>query len=122
MRLHPVVDQAAGHASVEGQEIASLPNDGDIGDAAEVQDRHGLAQVVRQGAMIDRHQRSPLPARRDIGAAQIANYRNSERSGERRAVADLPRPAPFRPMRDRVAVKADDRDVLSNMAAAPEKV
>ena len=58
--------------------------------------------------MIDRHQRRALPARRDVGAAQVVHHPHAERPRERGAVADLPGEVLFRPMRDGLAVEAHD--------------
>ena len=58
--------------------------------------------------MIDRHQRRALPARQDIGAAQVGHHPHAERLGERGAIADLPGEVLFRPMRDGLAVEAHD--------------
>ena len=67
-------------------------------------------------------QRRALPARRHIGAAQVAHHGNAERPRQRRAVANLPGPAPVGPMRHRMAVKADHPNVLCHMPATPQQV
>ena len=72
--------------------------------------------------MIDRQQRRALPACNDIGLAQIRDHRDAKRPGQPRAITNLPGPAAFRPMGERMAVKADHADILRDMAAAPQQV
>jgi hypothetical protein len=60
--------------------------------------------------MKHRHQRGPLPARRDIGSPKIECDRQSETPRERVAVADLHREPALGPMQHGLAVKADDID------------
>ena len=79
---------------------------------ADVHHRHVALQAGRahQRAVIDRDQRRPLPARRDVGGTEIIDDGNAEPGGERRAVADLHRQPAGRRMKDGLAVKADEAD------------
>ena len=122
LRLHPIVNEAARHAGVKRDQRAVQPDDGDVGDPAQIEDRGGLGQPIGQRAVIDRQQRRALPACNDIGLAQVGDHRDAERPGQPRAIANLPGPAALRPVGDRMAVKADHADILRDMAAAPQQV
>ena len=71
--------------------------------------------------MIDRRERRAFAAGRDIGRAEVADDVDAERSGGARAVAELAREAGARPVQDRLAVQADERDALARDAEAVEK-
>ena len=70
-------------------------------------------EIARQRLMENRHQGRPLPAGRDIGGAKIIGHRHAEPLRQRRAVADLHRQSGSRLMQDRLAMKADQRDVAA---------
>jgi hypothetical protein len=73
-------------------------------------DRMRECQRIRQRAMIDRHQRRALPARRDIGGAEVVHNRDAERLRQRGSIADLHREMAFGAMQNGLAVKSDNID------------
>ena len=104
----PIVDRPVARPGVEGEQRAVRADPRHVGDAADIHHRERPRQVAHEGCMIDRHQRRALPARQNIGAAQVVHHPHAERLGQRRAVADLPGEVLFRPMRDGLAVEAHD--------------
>ena len=60
--------------------------------------------------MVEGRQRSPLPARRDVGAAEIDNHVRAGKTRQQGAVADLPGSPLGRAVQDRVPVKANQLD------------
>ena len=69
-------------------------------------------------AMIDRHQRRPLPAGGDVGGAEVVDHRDAEPARKRGTVAELNRQVTIRLMQHGLAVKSDDRDVARRQAVA----
>jgi len=122
MGLHPIVDEAACHAGVEGKNLPVGGNGGKVGDPAQVQHGERLRQIMGQRTVIYGEQRRALPACRDIGAAQVRDDRDAECPRQGGAVADLPGPAPFGTMGHGMAMEADDGNVLRHMAAAGQQV
>ncbi len=58
---------------------------GHVGDTADVEDGdRPLAELGRQRAMIDRHERRPLPARRAIGRAHVVDDVDADGAGRAR--------------------------------------
>ena len=79
-RAHEIVDQRVGRAGVAGDRIVLAVDEGDVGDAAEIEHRDRMRPVerARQRAMKHRHQRRALPAGRHIGGAEVVDHRNAE--------------------------------------------
>jgi hypothetical protein len=75
---HEVVDQGVRRARVAGDRLAAVARHvGHVGDTAEIEQNHRTRHAVGldQRPVIDGHERRPLPARRDIGGAQIIDHR-----------------------------------------------
>ena len=98
-------------AGVAGDRIVRAIDEGDVGDAAEIEHRdRARPMTAGKRPVIDRHQRRALPARRHVRGAEVINHRNVDLARQRRAVADLDgQPLP-RSVQDGLAVKADDVD------------
>ena len=105
---HPVIDERVGRAGIECDHLIVGAKEGDISHAAEIENSDRPAKRRGERTVIDGKQRRPLPARRDVRRSKVGNHRDAERTGEHGAVADLPCPAAFRPMRNGLAVEADD--------------
>ena len=89
--LHPAVDQPVAGAGVEGGD-APLPVDqGDIGDAADVQDGEGRlkARRLRPGDVIDGRERRAMAACRDVSGAEVEGDGPARKLREQCAVAEL---------------------------------
>ena len=76
--------------------------------------------------MIARRQRRALAAGGDIGGTEIKGDGDAGRGLQQRAIADLPGPAAsaifaLGTVRDGMAVKADDRDILAVGAGGGEQ-
>ena len=88
---------------------------GDVGDTADIEDCNGARHVGRQcrhqRLVEDGNERCPLPARRNVGRAEIVDHWNAGEVGKKLAVADLPGAAFMRRVMDRLAMEADDVDV-----------
>ena len=91
MAPHPVVDQRVARPGVEGEDVVrSVADPGHVADAAKVQHRERLRQPGGERGVIERRERRPLPAGRDVGAAEVADDVDPGQPREQRAVADLP--------------------------------
>src|SRR5947208_14498500 len=78
MAANPIVDQRIAGTRVEGEDlvlaaVSPWPDPGDIADPAEIEDGERLRQIGGERGMVERRQRRPLAARRDVGAAEIGN-------------------------------------------------
>ena len=93
MAPHPVVDRRVARAGIEGEDVAAGADPGDVADPAEIEHGDRLVQAGGERGMVERRERRPLAARRDIGAAEIGDDIDAGQPGEQRAVADLPGPA-----------------------------
>ena len=122
-RAHEVVDQRIARPGVAGDRIGAAIDEGDIGDAADVEHRDRMRPVDRadDGAMKHRHQRRTLPAGRDIGLAEIVNHRNAEPLRQLGAVADLDGELVCGWWMHGLAVEADHRDVARRDALGREQ-
>ena len=112
---HKVVKQSVTRPGIAGdQDIGSI-DIGDVGDAAEIHhgDRSLAIERLRQRAVIDRHERRALPARGDIGRAEIMHHRDMDGLGERGGIADLHGHSLRRPVQHGLAVKADNVHALA---------
>ena len=72
--------------------------------------------------MKDRSQRCPLPARRDVGGAEIKDHGDAQAPRQSRAVAELNRELPLGPVQNRLAVQTDDIDVCRIDSVARQKL
>ena len=79
-----IVDQRIAGSGVEGDEIGIAVDEGDVGDAAEIEHGDGMRALEQadQRAMEHRHDRRALPAGGDIGGAEVIDHRES-RAGRR---------------------------------------
>ena len=115
--LDQQVDHAVARASVEGGDPAVFRDEGDIGDAADVEHRERGLQSRGPGAgqVVDGGQRRALPAGRHVGGAEVVGHRHAGPAGQQRGVTQLDRatgdavPWPF--MQYRLAMHADQVDV-----------
>ena len=73
--MHPIVDRRIAGTGIEGQHLIVGADIGDIGHAADIDHHQRPAPALRaSAAMIERHEGRALPARRDIGAAEIVDH------------------------------------------------
>ena len=122
-RAQKIVDQRIARTRVAGERRGPVREIGDIGDAADIDDDERPRPIGRrgQGVMEDRYERRPLPARGDVGGAEVIDDRDCETRSERAAIADLHRQSLRRPMQHRLAVKADDVDVARRQCVLGQK-
>jgi hypothetical protein len=113
-RAHEIVDQRVGRTGVAGDRVRAI-NKRDIRDAAEIEHRDRVRPFERrrERLMIDRNQRRPLPARRNVGGAEIKNHRDADLARERRAVAELDGQTLLRPVQDGLAMKPHHVDAAA---------
>src|SRR5690606_32424597 len=109
----PVVDQRIAGTGVEGDERTVRSHPGDVADAADIDDGNGLLHSGAPGQrlVIERHQRRALPACCHIRAAKVAYDVDTCEPRQHIAETDLNGAAAFGLMEDRLAVKADYRDI-----------
>ena len=69
-----------------------------------------MASCTRKGAVVDGHERRPLPARRHIGRAHVEHDVEAGLAREQRPVAELHRHGARRIVQHRLAVIADEVD------------
>ena len=129
LRRHPVVDERIAGAAIEGDHprLGRLLDiePGDIGDAAEIEDRNRVAvraEGAETGMMIDRRQGRTLAAGGDVATAKIRDDRNPGRGGESLRVAHLPGETLCRSVQQRVPGKADDIDGIRRHACGAQNV
>src|SRR5437868_14322552 len=116
MAANPIVDQRVAGARVEGEGFvltaaSPWPDPGDIADPAEIEDGERLRQIGGERGMVEWRQRRPLPARRDIAAAEIGNHVRPGKTRQQGAVAELPGSPLGRAVQDPVPVKANQLDL-----------
>ena len=89
-----------------------LAHIGEIGDAADIDhaDRQRPAKLAHQRAVEHRGKRSALPARRDVGRAQVEHHRDAQPRRQRPPIAELDRQQPLGRMQHGLAMKPDHRD------------
>ena len=114
-RTHPIIDQRVTGARVEGEKPLRPSDPPHIRDAPDIEDRERLWQPGSKRSMKQRRQRSPLPARSNIGRPKVGDDIQPQQPRQQPAVADLPAAAIGRAMQDRVAMKADNVDRNSRM-------
>ena len=90
---HEIVDQRIARTGVAGDGEHAVVNISDIGDAADIQQRHLALHAAGgyQRAMKHRHDGRALAARRNIGGAKIIGHVDAKPRRKRRPVADLDR-------------------------------
>ncbi len=122
-RPHEVIEQGVGRSGVAGDRIVLAINKSDVGDATEIEhhDRMRPVERARQRAVEHRNQRRTLPARGNIGRAEIVDHRNAGLARERGPVAELHGQLFLRPVQHRLAVIADDIDAAAVDAVDREK-
>ena len=112
---HVIVEQRVARAGVAGDQGVGAIDIGDVGNAADIDHDHRPfpIQGLGQRAVIDRYEWRALPAGGDVGRAEIMHDRDMYRLGERAGVADLHGHSLRGPMQHRLAVEADNIDVLA---------
>ncbi|GAV36566.1 hypothetical protein ROTAS13_04254 [Roseomonas sp. TAS13] len=112
-----VVQHGIGRAGVEGDHRLAIQV-GHVADPAQVQhgERPRLPQPRHEGAVVERHQRRPLAARRDIGVAEAVHHRQAQARGGGIAEDELAGEARLRPVQHGLAVQADHGDLLARQA------
>ena len=119
---HPVVDERIAGPRVERQHAPALADPGHVGDAADVHERDGkLAELGGERAVVDRHQRRPLPAGGDVGCPEIEHDIGARALGEQPAVAELHRHSAVGVVQHRLAVIADEIDLGRVDAVGPHE-
>ncbi|KIU32699.1 hypothetical protein SR39_14130 [Methylobacterium radiotolerans] len=116
--LHPLVDQRVARSGVEGDDAALRVDQRRVGHAADVEDAEGPVEARRLGQRLVEHrdQRRPLPARLDIGPAQVRYDRDAEPGRQCLAVADLDRDSLVRTVDHGLPVEADHVDLGGGQA------
>jgi hypothetical protein len=108
MFFTPVIDEGIAGTSVEGDQLAGRPDPSDVGDATDVHEGYRvLGYGGSQGAVIDGHQGSALPAGSHIGCPHVVDHRLIQPAGQERSVAQLHGEADFRPVDDGLAMEAN---------------
>ena len=112
---HQIVEQRVARPGVAGQGVGTGAHIGDVGDATDVDhDDRPVEPVPRdERAMVDRHKRRALPARRHVLGPKIRRDLDPEATGQRRAVADLNGQPVGRAVQHRLAVEPDQVDALA---------
>ncbi len=114
--LDQEIDHPVPRPRIEGDQVVRPRPVGDVGHASDVQHRQRRLQLrlSRPRQVIDRGQRSPLPARRHVCRAEIERHRTPGQLRKARRVAELDRSAgnavPGPLMQHRLAVHADEVD------------
>ncbi len=119
--LHPVVDHGVARAGIECQQLARRPDPGDIGNAADVDDHHGLGLPHQQRRVIGRRQGRPLTAGRHIGGAQVIDDVDAGRPRQASTIAKLHGDAALGGVQHGVAVQANDIDARRRQPAGVQK-
>ena len=88
---------------------------GDVGDAAEIDDRAGFDAACENRPVKGRRERRALAAGGHVGAAKIGHHRDAGELRDKRAVAELERERKFsvRAVADGLPVTADDRHAVA---------
>jgi hypothetical protein len=109
---HEIVEQCIARSGVASDQIVAV-NVGDVGDAADIEDRDRRLEPEppRQRAMIHRRERRAFSAGGDVGGAEVIDNWNAEPGCEHAAVADLNRQPALGPMQHGLAVEPDHGDV-----------
>jgi hypothetical protein len=109
---HEIVEQCIARSGVASDQIVAV-NVGDVGDAADIEDRDRRLEPEppRQRAMIHRRERRAFSAGVDVGGAEVIDNWNAEPGCEHAAVADLNRQPALGPMQHGLAVEPDHGDV-----------
>ena len=71
---HPVVEQGAARAGVEGADLAVVAEPGQVGDAADVEDGERPLEAAGQGGVVERRQGRALAAGGEVAAAEIRDH------------------------------------------------
>ena len=127
MDFAPGVDQSIGRTGIKSDRVGITGQPGHIRNPTQVQHGQGTDQAFAgsEGRMIERRERSALPALGHILAAEVGNHRNPGRIGQGLAIPDLAGPAlPDRcrgAVEDRLAMKADQVDLIRRQAGRVEQ-
>ena len=116
--LHQGIDHHVGRSGIECQDLFRLRcrrNDGDVGDAAEVERDASAARVTEDAVVEEGDQRRTGSSGCDIGCAEIGDYRDARAFGNHRAFADL-QGVPAVLVVDGLAMAADEFDALEGDA------
>jgi hypothetical protein len=78
-RAREIVQQGIARSGIKGQQLARPVDIGRVGNAADIENRDRLRSIHGGGerATINRHQRRPLAARRDVGRPEIIRHRQA---------------------------------------------
>ena len=90
--LDPAIEQGVGRAGVEAGDCGRgllRVDDGEIGNAPQVEDAVAALQARKDMGMEGRHQRGALAAGGDVGAAQVGNDIDAGGFGQTRGVKQL---------------------------------
>ena len=90
--LDPAIEQGVGRAGVEADDCGRgllRVDDGEIGNAPQVEDAVAALQARKDMGMEGRHQRGALAAGGDVGAAQVGNDIDAGGFGQARGVKQL---------------------------------
>ncbi len=104
------VDQRVGRAHVEGDDIlgtGAARDPGQVGDAAQVENRPPLARLREGGEVKERRQGRPFASGGDVPRAEVGHGGAAGALGDHRGIADLERRPQLRVMGDRLAVGGD---------------
>ena len=90
--LDPAIEQGVGRAGVEADDRGGgllRVDDGEIGDAPQVEDAVAALQAGKDMGMEGGHQRGALAAGGNVGAAQVGNDIDAGGFGQTRGVKQL---------------------------------
>jgi len=117
----PVIHQDIARPAVPAEHRPIGREDGQIGDAADIDDDAGLVGRAENGLVKSRHQRRTLTAGSHITRTEVADHGDAGQLGEQGMVADLQRVPEFRAVADGLAVVADGGDVFCRYAGLGEQ-
>ena len=122
LQAQKIVKERIARSGIASDQLAAV-DIGHVGDAADIEDRDRRlgAEPPHQRLVKDRRERRALPAGRDIGSAKIIDHGNAKPLGQDAPVADLHRQPALRPVQQRLAVKADGRQIRRLQTIAVEE-
>ena len=115
-----IVQKRARRAGVEGDHRLAV-DEGDVADAAEVEDHQRLLEAGGQRPVVERREGRALAAGGDVGVAEAADRVDAEPGRDPVAEAELAREARLGAVVDRLPVQADEGDAFARDAEVGEE-
>ncbi len=118
----PIIDQRIAGPGVEGQERAVSSDPRHVGNTADIEEcNRSFCDVGGHGTMIDRRERCPLSAELDIVGTQVINDGDAGLVGQELAIPKLHCEVLMRPVQHRLAVEADDIEIMRHPGVVRQK-